>query len=104
MQPPISRRDALVLAAGLATSSRLTAAERPTVVVDTHLHCFAGPDDRRFPYHKDGPYTPAEAATPDHLLKCMDGAGVDFAVVVHPEPIRTTTVTSSIAWRSARAG
>jgi predicted TIM-barrel fold metal-dependent hydrolase len=54
--------------------------------VDTHLHCFAGAKDPRFPYHKNAPYRPEPAATPEHLLKCMDGAGVDFALVVHPEP------------------
>jgi predicted TIM-barrel fold metal-dependent hydrolase len=54
-------------------------------VVDTHLHCFAGKNDPRFPYHERAPYHP-EAATPEHLLECMDGAGVDFAIVVHPEP------------------
>jgi len=57
-----------------------------TPVVDTHLHCFAGKDDARFPYHERAPYRPERSATPEHLLKCMDGAGVDFAVVVHPEP------------------
>jgi predicted TIM-barrel fold metal-dependent hydrolase len=55
-------------------------------IIDTHLHCFAGKNDARFPYHKNAPYTPEAAATPEHLLECMDGAGVDFAVVVHPEP------------------
>jgi len=60
--------------------------EESTPVIDTHLHCFAGKDDVRFPYHKDAPYTPDEAATPEHLLACMKEAGVDFAVVVHPEP------------------
>lgn len=55
-------------------------------MIDTHLHCFAGADDKRFPYHQDAPYCPQEAATPEHLLECMDGAGVDYAVVVHPEP------------------
>jgi len=55
-------------------------------VVDTHLHCFAGKDDKRFPYHADAPYQPEAAATPQHLLKCMEGAGVDYAIVVHPEP------------------
>jgi len=54
--------------------------------VDTHLHCFAGKEDPRFPYHARGPYQPDVPATSEHLLKCMDGAGVDFAVVVHPEP------------------
>jgi predicted TIM-barrel fold metal-dependent hydrolase len=50
-----------------------------------HVHCFAGPNDKRFPYHKDAPYRPP-AATPEDLLKAMDGAGVDHAVIVHPEP------------------
>jgi predicted TIM-barrel fold metal-dependent hydrolase len=71
-----------------ATCARPLAAgeESKTVLVDTHLHCFAGQDDTRFPYHPRGPYAPQAAATPEHLLKCMDDAGVDFAVVVHPEP------------------
>jgi predicted TIM-barrel fold metal-dependent hydrolase len=55
-------------------------------VIDTHLHCFAGKDDRRFPYHPRGPYRPEKPATPEHLLKCMTQAGVDHAIVVHPEP------------------
>lgn len=55
-------------------------------IVDTHLHCFAGASDPRFPYHPHGPYRPAEAATPEHLLRCMDEAEVAYAIVVHPEP------------------
>jgi len=55
-------------------------------VVDTHLHCFAGKDNDKFPYHKNGPYKPDDAATPEHLLACMKEAGVDYAIVVHPEP------------------
>jgi predicted TIM-barrel fold metal-dependent hydrolase len=54
--------------------------------VDTHVHCFAGYDDPRYPYQPDAPYKPEKAARPDQLLACMDGAGVDFAVIVHPEP------------------
>jgi predicted TIM-barrel fold metal-dependent hydrolase len=54
--------------------------------IDTHLHCFAGANDPRFPYHERAPYRPEAAATPEHLLECMRGAGVDDAVVVHPEP------------------
>src|SRR4026209_3039520 len=61
------------------------AAERATIV-DTHLHCFAGKDDKRFPYHQDGPYAPEEASTPEHLLEGMKGAGVHYAIVVHREP------------------
>src|SRR4051794_2664465 len=66
--------------------SRAEPARRRVLVVDTHLHCFAGKDDPRFPYHPRGPYQPAAPATPEHLLRCMDEAGVDRAIVVHPEP------------------
>lgn len=80
-----SRREFLGVAA-VAAAGNARAADAPRVpVVDTHLHCFAGTTDKRFRYHKDAPYRP-EAATPEHLLECMAGAGVDFAVVVHPEP------------------
>ena len=82
----VSRRAFLASSAALACGSRLGAADHRTPVIDTHLHCFAGTADKRFPYHKDAPYTPEDAAAPEHLLKCMDDAGVDFAVVVHPEP------------------
>ena len=57
-----------------------------TPVVDTHVHCFAGKDNARFPYHPRAPYRPDAPATPQHLLQCMDEAGVDFAIIVHPEP------------------
>lgn len=55
-------------------------------VVDTHVHCFAGPGDARFPYHDKAPYRPDKPATPEDLLTLMDAAGVDHAVIVHPEP------------------
>ncbi len=54
--------------------------------VDCHLHCFGGRSDPRFPYHRRAPYQPADIASPEHLLDCMNGAGVGHAVVVHPEP------------------
>lgn len=54
--------------------------------VDAHVHCFAGYDNPRYPYHPDAPYKPETASRPDQLLRCMDGAGVDYAVIVHPEP------------------
>lgn len=54
--------------------------------IDCHLHCFAGNDDPRFPYHAHAPYRPSAAATPEHLLHCMAGANVSQAIVVHPEP------------------
>ena len=69
-----------------AASGHLLAASPKPVLVDTHLHCFASPNDDRFPYHERAPYRPQVPATPQHLLKCMDDAGVEFSVVVHPEP------------------
>jgi predicted TIM-barrel fold metal-dependent hydrolase len=87
---PLDRRSFLAaaaapLAAAMCKSQALAAPGSPPRV-DTHLHCFAGKDDSRFPYHARAPYRPEEAATPEHLLTCMDGAGVDYAIVVHPEP------------------
>jgi predicted TIM-barrel fold metal-dependent hydrolase len=81
-----TRREFLASAAALPLVASARGAEPKTPVVDTHLHCFAGKDDPKFPYHKDAPYLPADAATPEHLLKCMTDAGVDYAIVVHPEP------------------
>lgn len=63
----------------------VSAGDKPPVI-DAHLHCFAGKKDARFPYHAKAPYQPEAAATPEHLLKCMADGGVDFALVVHPEP------------------
>jgi predicted TIM-barrel fold metal-dependent hydrolase len=74
---------ALVVAAG---RSQGVPSSTRVPVIDTHLHCFAGRDDVRFPYDSQGPYKPERAATPEHLLKCMADAGVDHAIVVHPEP------------------
>lgn len=66
-------------------SAHASAAPR-AIAVDCHEHCFAGPDDKRFPIHARAPYRPAETATPEQLLACMTAAAVDYAVVVHPEP------------------
>jgi len=87
----ITRRACLrgLCAAGLSTSTLQASDQKPLPsqpVIDTHLHCFAGSQDARFPYHDRAPYRPDPAATPRHLLHCMDGAGVDYAIVVHPEP------------------
>ena len=85
----MSRRTALN-AIGLAALSLPEtlgrAANQVSGRVDCHLHCFAGEDDKRFPYHERAPYRPNEPATPEHLLRVMDGAGVGNAIVVHPEP------------------
>ena len=79
---------AMTAATGIALKTSITAdnPEANTPIIDTHLHCFAGTDSEKFPYHQKGPYRPTALATPEHLLSCMDAAGVDYAVVVHPEP------------------
>jgi len=91
MSRSFDRRQFLIAAAAAPWATHFaapianTADQRPTLV-DAHLHCFAGKDDSRFPYHERAAYRPDESATPEHLLKCMDGAGVGYAIVVHPEP------------------
>jgi predicted TIM-barrel fold metal-dependent hydrolase len=90
---PVNRRQflwtgavgACALAQFASQPSRGAEPKRPRLV-DAHLHCFAGRNDPRFPYHERAPYRPEEKASPEHLLKCMDEGGIDFAVVVHPEP------------------
>ncbi len=87
--PACNRRLFLKAAAAVPAviwTSKASAAGAKPVRVDTHLHCFAGTEDGRFPYHERAPYRPEEAATPRRLIECMDGAGVDYAIVVHPEP------------------
>lgn len=81
----VSRASCGVVAA--MAGPRLAGADTArTPVVDTHVHCFAGRTDPRFPYHQQGPYQPEQASPPEHLLGCMREAGVDYAVIVHPEP------------------
>lgn len=89
---PLSRRQFLAASAfGPLVISRVEAGADPApsgqlpLLIDTHLHCFGG-NDPRFPYHPRAPYRPESPATPQHLLACMDGAGIRYAVVVHPEP------------------
>ncbi len=94
MTTTIARREFLgtmstVGLAAIATTvspAILVADERRSPIVDTHVHCFAGKADARFPYHKGGAYQPEKASTPEDLLDCMKQAGVDFTVIVHPEP------------------
>lgn len=86
----LNRRHWLGVAAGAlptfcAMKDGMGESKPAPVVVDTHLHCFAG-NDPRFPYHPLAPYRPDEVASPEQLLECMDGASVDHAIVVHPEP------------------
>ncbi len=75
-----------VTSVGALASLAADSNPRRAPVVDTHTHCFAGKADARFPYHPRGTYQPDQPTSPEFLLRLMDGAGVDFAVVVHPEP------------------
>ena len=86
MHAVTSRRHVLASALALPFAAGARGADAQAPVVDTHLHCFAGKDDAKFPYHKDAPYQPADRAAPEHLLTCMADAGVGYAIVVHPEP------------------
>ncbi|WP_425617099.1 amidohydrolase [Anatilimnocola sp. NA78] len=84
-----SRRAFLQSSAALlaaTAASPLLSAEKKVPLVDTHVHCFAGTKDERFPYHKHAPYKPEDVASPENLLAAMDAAGVNYAVIVHPEP------------------
>ncbi len=85
--PHLSRRNFLIGTTAVLAGCAITRTETTAMpIVDTHVHCFSGPDDPRFPYHANAPYRPKDIATPEHLLQCMDGAGVGFAIIVHPEP------------------
>ena len=75
----------LASAAAVRTSTGADENTRP-LRIDSHVHCFAGPDDARFPYHERGPYRPPAAVTPEHLLQRMREAQVEHAIIVHPEP------------------
>lgn len=89
MKPTLTRRQFTATVSSMAVAAENSfalAAPLPALLIDTHLHCFAGPDAPRFPYHPDAPYQPQQKATPEHLLQCMDAAGVNYGVIVHPEP------------------
>ncbi len=92
IQEIVARREALkaggaaAVCAIVGSGSKVGAEGVRVPRVDSHLHCFAGTADARFPYHERAPYRPEAAATPEHLLRCMVEGGVDYAIVVHPEP------------------
>jgi predicted TIM-barrel fold metal-dependent hydrolase len=88
----VHRREFLhTLAAGAAAAQlgagEVLAAERnESPLVDCHVHCFAGKGDSRFPYHPRGTYQPEKPSTPERLIECLDAAGFNHAIIVHPEP------------------
>ncbi len=68
-----------------ATALPVWNAGRPAgVIVDSHIHLFAG-DPQRFPFAANAPYRP-EALTLEAYGKFAAEAKIDHAVIVHPEP------------------
>ena len=55
--------------ASVAATLQAATASADNLVVDSHLHCFAGLNDERFPFHANAPYRPAGVASPENLLK-----------------------------------
>ncbi|HXJ39720.1 MAG TPA: amidohydrolase family protein [Bryobacteraceae bacterium] len=53
-------------------------------IVDTHVHLFAN-DQKRFPFAANAPYKPAPLTVEDYV-RFAKAAGIDHAVIVHPEP------------------
>jgi L-fuconolactonase len=82
----MTRRTLLTtLSAGLAASPSVLAAGRPSgPIVDTHVHLFAA-DQKRFPFAPNAPYKP-EPLTLEDYVTFAKAAGLDHAVIVHPEP------------------
>jgi L-fuconolactonase len=75
----LNRRDLVAGGAVLAAALPLSAKD---LLIDTHIHLFE-PD--RFPYHPAATYKPpAQPLAP--YLEFVRQAGIDHAIVVHPEP------------------
>ena len=79
----MTRREVL---AGAAAAACLSAQVKrpPGPIVDSHVHLFAA-DQKAFPYHRNAPYKPAPITVEDYVTFATS-AGIDHAVIVHPEP------------------
>src|SRR5271154_6721458 len=74
-----TRRRALVV--GLAALPALGATGP---IVDTHVHLFAD-DEKRFPFPPNATYRP-KPQTVEEYVRFASAAGIDHAIIVHPEP------------------
>jgi predicted TIM-barrel fold metal-dependent hydrolase len=72
-----------LIASAAAALPAWCASRPPGVVVESHIHLFAG--DPRFPYALNAPYAP-QALPLEQYLKFVAAARIDHAVIVHPEP------------------
>ncbi len=77
--PLLNRRSFLASAA--ASPLALAQGKKP-LTIDSHIHLF---DPERFPYHPSATYKPP-AATLEAYIKHAAAAGIDHAIIVHPEP------------------
>lgn len=66
----------------MAPVAAFAAAGTGDVLVETHVHLF---DPRRFPYYPNAPYRPPAQTLEDYGRFAAE-AGIDHAVIVHPEP------------------
>jgi predicted TIM-barrel fold metal-dependent hydrolase len=69
--------------AGALAATQSLAARPPGLLIETHIHLFAG-DPGRFPY-SSASYQP-RAAPVEAYVKFAQEAKIDHAVIVHPEP------------------
>jgi predicted TIM-barrel fold metal-dependent hydrolase len=78
----ISRRKMMVGAIATAASA-LADARTGGILIDSHMHLFAG-DPARFPYNS-GSYKPKPLPV-EAYVKFVQKAHIDHTVIVHPEP------------------
>ncbi len=76
----LTRRQAILTAAGAVTAATAEAASGMTS--ESHVHLF---DPTRVPYAPDAPYKPTAYSLEDHL-KLVESAGLAHSIIVHPEP------------------
>jgi hypothetical protein len=76
----LTRRQFLAGSASLV-AAELLAADSKVPIIDTHLHCFAGTGDRRFPYHTMGP--PAALRRNCSVSKSVEAAAAVEIGLVH---------------------
>jgi predicted TIM-barrel fold metal-dependent hydrolase len=81
----LSRREILAGAAVSLAPSLKAQLKRPQgPIVESHIHLFAS-DQKAFPYHPNAPYKPAPIPV-ESYVKFAREAGIEHAVIVHPEP------------------
>ncbi len=68
----------------LASTTLAAAFAQAPSTVESHVHLFSDRPDE-FPIHPNSPYTPAPAPV-EAYVAFVSQAGIDHAVIVHPEP------------------